>query len=141
MRAEPSSVCCSPGTGCCGGSPNSIIDYIERGFHRRREPPCPIVGEVRRDHEGRTAQFSLRLDGSLIQSVTFRVSSCVTLMVYCEFLAEWVTGLTTEAAGRFRPAQLMAALPLVPPYKRIRAVLATAALLSAIQESNPGEPQ
>lgn len=134
------SACCLPGDTCCTSSHLSLIDYLERGLRRRREPAYSVVGEVRRDHEGRTAQFSVQLNDTVIQSVSFKTSSCATLIAYCEVLAQWATGLTLQAAVRVRPPQLLAALPSVPAYKRYCAILATAAFLSVVQTAVQGLP-
>lgn len=139
MVSSTENDCCLPNTPCCGSARMSVIDYLERGLRRKLQNALPIVGEVRRDPDGRQVQFSLRLDGRAIQCVSFKSSSCVTLIAYCEVIAEWATGLTIEAAMRLRPKQVTAALPYVPPYKRELALPATAALLSAVQEAAEGE--
>jgi hypothetical protein len=136
MDAIVTNGCCAPGEPCGGGSRLSVIDYIERGLSRRRQPLLPISGEVRRDHERRIAQFSLQLEGLVVRSISFRSSACSTLIAFCEALSECATGLTLEAAGRVRPPQLVAALPAIPPYKRSCAVLAIAAFLSAVQNAS-----
>jgi NifU-like N terminal domain len=133
--AEPAGVCVSP---CCGQStrPPTLSDYIERGLRRRRAGPLPIVGEVRRDGDGRFAQFSVRMNDGVITDVAFDATTCVTLVAYCEVTAEWVTGHTVSAAAqRVRLHELARALPLVPEAKRDRALLAVQAVMATVVES------
>jgi len=129
-----------PGSGsCCGSSHGvSILDYIERGLVRNRSEPLPVIGDVLRDSHGRMAQFSVQLDDGVIESVSFKASFCVTLIAYCELLAEWATGATLRRAAGIRPADLAVALTCVPPDKRDCAMLAKAALSSAIQTTLEG---
>jgi NifU-like protein involved in Fe-S cluster formation len=84
------------------------------------------------------AQFSVQLDDGVIESVSFKASFCVTLIAYCELLAEWATGATLRRASGIRPADLAVALTCVPPDKRDCAMLAKAALSSAIQTTLEG---
>ncbi|MGH9174310.1 MAG: iron-sulfur cluster assembly scaffold protein [Vicinamibacterales bacterium] len=103
---------------------------------RRRAPALPIAGGLRYDDCGRFARFSVRVNDGVISDVTFDASMCVTLVAYCEVAAEWVTGLAIPAAARrVRPLDLMGALPLVPPDKRERALLAAQALMATVIES------
>jgi NifU-like protein involved in Fe-S cluster formation len=93
------------------------------------------VGTWIRDQESRIVRFSVQIRDGVIDEVRFNASFCVSLIAYCEVLAEWATGTVSEHAARIRPADLTAALACVPPYKRHLAGLATEALSSAIQES------
>lgn len=130
------------GEACCGSfSRVSIIDYIERGLQRRRWEPHSIVGDVVKDSEGRAVQFSLQLEDDLIESVAFRVSFCVTLIAYCELIAEWATGTTLQRAARIRPADVAASLSCVPPQKRDLVQLAKEGFSSVIRKAFEGEPK
>ena len=123
---------------CCGGStrPPTLSDYIERGLRRRRTGPLPVVGDVRRDDDGRFAQFSVRMNDGVIADVAFDATTCVTLVAYCELAAEWVTGHTVSAAAqKIRLHELARALPLVPEDKRHRALLAVQAVMATVIES------
>ncbi len=120
--------------GCCAprGRPPAIIDYIERGLRRRRRARLPLAGEPAHDHEGRHVRFSLGLSGGVIADVVFETNMCVTLVAYCELLAEGVTGLSLDAgASRIDGDALAASLPQVPPHKRVLSELAAAGLQSA----------
>lgn len=123
---------------CCGGSTRAptLSDYIERGLRRRRAEPLPIVGDVRRDGDGRFAQFSVRMSDGVIADVAFASTTCVTLVAYCEVAAEWVTGHSVSAAAqKVRLHELTRALPLVPEDKRHRALLALQAVMATVVES------
>ncbi len=125
---------------CCGSSRRvSILDYIERGMRMNRSEPLAVVGKKVSAPDGVMAQFSLRLDDDVIESASFKVSFCTTLIAYCAVLSEWATGATLQRAARIPPADLAAALVGVPPQKRDRAVIAKAALLSAIQKALEGD--
>jgi NifU-like protein involved in Fe-S cluster formation len=129
-RAEARGPCCRSPTG------PTMIDYIDRGLRRSRRGSLPIAGDARSDDAGRFARFSLRVDGGVITEVAFETSFCVTLIAYCEVLAERVTGLTIRAAaGRIRPLELTSALPLVPAEKRNLALLGSQALMAAVLQA------
>ncbi len=127
--------------GCCGAPsrPPAIIDYIGRGLARRRLPPLPVGGDARVDREGRRVRFTLGVAEGVITAVAFEVTSCVTLIAYCERLAEIVTGLPLDRAGEHTDASVLAAdLPQVPPYKRNLSQLAAAGLRSALRHAIKG---
>ena len=118
---------------CCSVTPRfTVAELFERGFRRSRDKPFAIEGETVRDAEGNSARFSLELDGGKLAGLRFRVSSCTTLIAYSEALAELLPGLDAGLAAHFTPAELVAALPGVPALKQNRAVLAVAALRSAL---------
>jgi NifU-like protein involved in Fe-S cluster formation len=110
-----------------------MSDYIDRGLRRLRCSPLPVVGDMQHDDAGRYARFSVRVEEEVITQVVFEASMCVTLVAYCEVLAEWVTGLSiADAVRRIRPVDLVAELPLVPLAKREVASLAAQALMMAV---------
>ena len=118
---------------CAGAATRSMSDYIDRGLRRQRRPPLPIVGARCRDEAARFARFSLRVEDGVITEVAFDATVCATLVAYCEVAAERVTGLTVAAAvRRIRPHDLTRELPVVPPLKRDRALLAARALVAAL---------
>lgn len=136
MDSRDPVVCSGPGSPCCGGAAKpTMSDYIDRGLRRIRSATLPIVGDARHDDTRRFARFSLRVERGVITGVAFEASVCVTLIAYCEVLAEWVTGLTMPvAARRIRPLDLTSELPLVPAHKRDRALLASQALMAAVMQ-------
>jgi hypothetical protein len=132
---------------CCGGGSNSgrppsVSDCFDRGLRRRRRAPLPIEGQARADGNGLSAAFSIRLhddDGAgTIGDAGFRADTCVTLIAYCERLAELATGRTLDAAARLSPTDLVAALAGVPPLKQDRATLAVAAFRTALAAARGG---
>lgn len=122
---------------CCASPARTptIIDYIERGLTRRRQPPLPIAGLVHRDDDGRQACFTLAVAGGTISAVRFEATACVTLVAYCEQLAETVTGYPLDRARSGVPP---AHLPQVPPDKRFLSTLAATALQSALDRASEG---
>jgi len=118
---------------CCSATPRfTVAELFERGFRRNRATPFNIEGGAINDAEGNTARFSLALNQSKLSELRFRVSSCTTLIAYCEALAELLHGRDAGLAAQFTPRELVAALPGVPALKQSRAVLAVAALRAAL---------
>jgi hypothetical protein len=118
---------------CCSATPRrTVSELFERGFRRRREPPLSIEGAPCSDADGNSACFSLEVTGGTIANVSFRASSCATLIAYCEYLAEVVPGLRLELARELTAANLIDGLTGVPALKRDRAVLAVAAFRTAL---------
>jgi NifU-like protein involved in Fe-S cluster formation len=117
---------------CCSVTPRfTVAELFERGFRRNRATPFDIEGSVVADAEGNYARFSLAIERSKLTGLSFRVSSCTTLIAYSEALAELLHGLDAGLAAQFTPRELVAALPGVPALKQGRAVLAVAALRAA----------
>lgn len=111
----------------------SVIDYLERGLRRMARPKLAINGKAKRDADGRSARFSLEVQGGVIIAARFEASACTALIAYCEVLAESVPTLTLgEALNWSAGADITAALPGIPPYKRYLAELAAGALRSSV---------
>lgn len=118
---------------CCSVTPRfTVAELFERGFRRNRAAPLAVEGEAVRDAEGNSARFSLELDGGKLGEIRFRVSTCTTLIAYCEALAELLPGLDAGLAAHFTPNELVDALPGVPRQKQPRAILAVAAFRAAL---------
>jgi NifU-like protein involved in Fe-S cluster formation len=118
---------------CCSVSPRrTVSELFERGFRRNRAAPLPIEGVQCSDAEGNSARFSLDILDGNISDVGFHVSSCATLIAYCEYLAETVPGFRLEIANALTPSQLVESVPGVPAFKHNRAVLAIAAFRAAL---------
>src|SRR5690349_14371947 len=126
---------------CCSVTPRlTISELFERGFRRNRTAPLPIEGAAFTDSDGNTARFSVDLKGETISSVSFRASSCATLIAYCEYLAEVTPGFDLDIATAFTATSLVEALPGVPALKRARAVLAIAAFRAAMAQASEQHP-
>jgi hypothetical protein len=126
---------------CCSVTPRlTVSELFERGFRRNRTAPLPIEGAAFTDADGNTARFSVDLAGATIASVSFRASSCATLIAYCEYLAEVTPSFRLDIASAFTAASLVEALPGVPALKRARAVLAVAAFRAALAQANNHHP-
>src|SRR5258705_10342774 len=118
---------------CCGVTPRlTVSGLFERGFRRNRLAPLGVEGAPCADAEGNMARFSLDVVDGKIASIGFRVSSCATLIAYCEFIAELTGGFRPAIAKELTARNLVDGLPGVPPLKRERAVLALAAFRPAL---------
>jgi NifU-like protein involved in Fe-S cluster formation len=126
---------------CCSVTPRlTVSELFERGFRRNRTAPLPIKGEAFSDAEGNTARFSIDVTGETIAAVSFRASSCATLIAYCEYLAEVTPGFRLNIATAFTATSLVEALPGVPAFRRARAVLAVAAFRAALAQARNHHP-
>jgi NifU-like protein involved in Fe-S cluster formation len=122
---------------CCSVTPRlTVSELFERGFRRNRTAPLTIEGAAFADADGNTARFSVDVTGDTIAGVSFRASSCATLIAYCEYLAEVTSGFRLDIASAFTAASLVEALPGVPALKRARAVLAVAAFRAALAQAS-----
>lgn len=122
---------------CCGGTRRrrSVADYFDAGRRRSKSPPLAIEGEARKLNQELTARFSLGLNDGHIAAVSFKASHCVTLVAYCELLAEMVENLSLRDAVRVTARDLVAELPGVPLLKFDRAQLAYSAFLAAVHQA------
>jgi NifU-like protein involved in Fe-S cluster formation len=111
----------------------SAFEYLMRGFRRNQGPLLATVGRVAHDGDGRTAQFSVEIEDGAIKAVSFKVSTCATLIAYCEFAAEGITGATLSQALALTAEQVIAPLKGIPPHKYDCARLATTALRGAVE--------
>lgn len=122
---------------CCSATPRvTVSELFERGYRRNRAAPLPLQGDELSDAEGNTARFSLTIADERIVDANFRVSSCATLIAYCEFIAELVPGARLDIVTALTAADVAEAVPGVPAFKRGRAVLAIAAFRAALARTN-----
>src|SRR5262245_42820130 len=122
---------------CCSVTPRlTVSELFERGFRRNRTAPLPIEGAAFTDTEGNSARFSVDVTSETIAGVSFRASSCATLIAYCEYLAEVTPGFRLDIANAFTATSLVEALPGVPALKRARAALAVAAFRAALAQAS-----
>ena len=118
---------------CCSVAPRLTAgELFERGHRRNRAVPPSIEGSLCADAEGNEARFGLELADGKIAAAGFRVTTCATLVAYCELIAEIVPGFGLDIAEGLTPRNLVEALPGVPALKRERAVLAIAAFRAAL---------
>ena len=118
---------------CCSVTPRVTVgELFERGFRRNRAKPLAIEGSKCTDAEGNSARFSLELADGKLAAVGFRVTTCATLLAYCELVAEIAPGFGPEIAEGLSARDLVEAVPGVPELKRPRAVLAIAAFRAAL---------
>jgi NifU-like protein involved in Fe-S cluster formation len=118
---------------CCGVAPRrNVSDLFDRGRRRARQSPLPVQGDEHRDAGGLSVRFGLAVEDGGIAKVGFKASTCITLIAYCELIAELVVGQGIPQAARLSVADLIPELPDVPALKRDRAPLAVAAFRDAL---------
>lgn len=123
---------------CCGTAfRRTVSDLFDRGYPRNRAATLPVEGSERIDANGLAARFSLDIAHGRIRAASFRATTCVTLIAYCELIAEIVPGQDIREAATLSETGLLAALPDVPLPKRNRAALAINAFRAAIQAAAP----
>ena len=126
---------------CCGVAPRrNVSDLFDRGRRRSRQSPLPVEGDEHRDPNGLSARFSLATEDGRIAKIAFKASTCITLVAYCELIAELMSGEDIPRAARFSPVDLISELPDVPALKRDRAPFAIAAFRDALAAAWTGQP-
>lgn len=126
---------------CCGNTPRRVVsDLFDRGYRRNRLPPFAIEGAELRDGNDLSARFSLDFAGDTIKDIRFRAATCITLIAYCELLAELTSGKNAREAAQLSESALISALPDVPLLKRDRASLAIRAFRAALEAASRLEP-
>ena len=113
-----------------------MSELFERGLRRNRAAPLPVQGVPCSDAEGQTAAFSLDILEDKIAAISFRASTCATLIAYCELVAETMTGRRIESDFSLTAQGLAESLPGIPPLKRDGTVLAVAAYRAALIAAN-----
>ncbi len=99
------------------------------------------LGTPVQDSHGRTARFSILVEGGTVTGLGFRASTCITLVAYCERLCEIASGRDAASILRMRPADVVAALPGVPAARHDQAVLALRALHGALADCLSADPR
>ena len=126
---------------CCSVTARlTVADLFERGFRRNRAAPLGIEGALRVDAEGNAARFSIEIAGAKLAAVNFRATTCATLIVYCELVAELVPGMRAEMPEQLAARDLVEGLPGVPKLKHARAALAIEAFGAALAAAHVLEP-
>src|SRR3982074_1925704 len=93
---------------CCSVTPRlTVSELFERGFRRNRAAPLPIEGAAFADADGNTARFRVDVTDATIAGVSFRASSCATLIAYCEYLVEVTPGFRLDIATAFTATSLV----------------------------------
>ena len=118
---------------CCGGTTRlTVSDYSALGLKRQRSRGAGVRGKQLETGDGLSARFRVAVEGGRIAAVSFRCTTCVTLVAYCELLCQRAEHRSLRTALRLSPGDLATTLTDVPPAKRDRALLATSAFQSAI---------
>jgi len=123
---------------CCRSNPpRTVSDLFDRGHRRSRATSLPPETPLRTDHNGLSAGFVMAIENGTITQVGFKASTCVTLLAYCELIAETIEGQHATAADALSLAALIADLTGVPALKRDRAALAVNSFRSALRQRMP----
>lgn len=136
----------------CEGMSSDTV-WLDSRTEPRRRPRGDQVSELLADAESRTsglpilgmthygsgmrAAFELEVVAStsgspIIAGASFRVSACVALVAYCEWLASRARGLTVSQAFCLEVSDLVSGIPAIPRPWHPRAELAVVALRSAL---------
>jgi hypothetical protein len=113
----------------------SVDECFDLGLRRRGGPWLPVSGPICAGGNGLELQFCLDVADGTVRRVSFKVTTCITLVAYAEALAERVTGISLRDAIRVTPSDLVKSLSGVPSSKQDRAVLAIRALQGVICEA------
>ncbi|MCP4582481.1 MAG: hypothetical protein GY839_12795 [candidate division Zixibacteria bacterium] len=116
----------------CDTALRKVIDYFDQGYRRSRDHKLPFRGKTVKNSSKLAAQFNVDVLDDHIRAINYKCTTCVTLIAYCERLAELATGLSLKEARQIAPPDLIITFPEVPSYKYDRANLAVQALLSAV---------
>ena len=110
----------------------TVYDYFNQALRSPRDPDLPVQGELISGNDGLSAQFFAEVQGDRLTRVSYRCATCVTLVAYCELLAETLAGLSPAEVMLVKTSDLIDALPGVPSFRYDRAGLALGALQSAV---------
>ena len=110
----------------------TVLDYFNLGLQRGKHASLPHVGDEIQGPAGLTVRYQLRVEHGVVQQVSFKASTCVTLVAYCEMLAQWATGIPVRDAICICAKELADSLVGVPTCKRDRAWLAVQAMRQAV---------
>lgn len=112
-----------------------VQDCVERGLRTRRAELLPYLGAWLENAGGLRARFSLEVAAGHVARVHFECTPCVTLVAYCQALAEYETGRALAATPALDAEALAGRLEGVPPARQDRAALAVAAWRTAILQA------
>ena len=115
-----------------------VYDYFTQALRRSRGPLIGTPGHVVFGADGVQALFAIDGAAGRIAAATYRCTTCVTLVAFCEHLAELVHGATLEQAASLRAADLLALHREVPDGRTDRASVAVAALHAALGRQQEG---
>lgn len=110
-----------------------VHEYFQKALYRSRDPLPPRSGEIIRGNDRLLAQFFLDVTDGRIRCASYKCSTCVVLVAYCERLTETITDLSLRDAAKITPARLRQDFPEIPPHRHDRASLAIRALHAALR--------
>lgn len=113
-------------------NPRKVYDLFHQALrHNRREPQT--WGPTLQASDGVTASFALELQDGRLSAVSYRATTCITLVALCELLAQQATGLTIAEAQSLDAAWLLQAIPEIPQARQPRAELAAEAFHASLR--------
>jgi hypothetical protein len=113
----------------------TIYDYFQRAC-RGASARDGLRGERCFDTDGNSAVFWIAVaPDRRIEAVTYQCTTCFTLVGLCEHLAELAAGTMLPDAIGWTADRLLSLHSEIPNNRRDRAVLAVAALQSAVQQA------
>ncbi len=112
---------------------HKVHDYFVKGYHRPRNHLPQDKGELCYGAEKTQVQFFLNLQNNCIEAVSYKCTTCVVLVAYCEFLSELAHRSLLADVEKIASKSLVSAFPEVPSDRFNRACLAVESLRSAIQ--------
>ena len=124
----------------------TVLDYfnlgLQRGKHAAARPVVGdvVVGDVVRGSTGVTLRYQLLVEHGVVRQVSFKAPTCVTLVAYCEILAQWATGMSLREVICIRGEELADRLVGAPACKRDRAWLAVQAMQNAVAAAVKASP-
>lgn len=117
---------------CCQTPQLTVYDCFDRGRLTAGAQPLATRGQAISLPNRCYARFSLTHDANLLTGLRFQASSCTTLIACCQAITELYQGATLTQAAALDATTLLHQLPGVPAAKQDRALLAVAALRSAL---------
>jgi hypothetical protein len=116
----------------------TVHEYFGLASRGLRNLELPVRGDLIRSDKRLLAQFLLDVEQGRIRAASYKCTTCVTLMAYCELLAEALEGASLGEVMKLTPMELIVAVPGVPPNRHDRARLAVKAVRSAAERAGQG---
>lgn len=114
---------------------HDVYYYFHQACRRAIRPISPPHWIVANDAK---AGFAVELGPhGCINEVEYRCTTCMTLVAFCEHVAEQLRGATLEQARALSAGELLNRHPEVPPIRHSRAYPAVAAAHAALEDIYP----
>jgi len=121
----------------------TVYDYFHQAMRNSGKVLTDRQSKLLFGEENNCAAFEVQHCGGKISDVRFKCTTCVTLVAFCEHIAELARGMNIAEAREIAPETLLKLHPEVPAQLANRADLASAAFRAALpntaSESKKGE--